>query len=314
MSKGVSLTVDETNNSQDSQVEIDELRRSIRKGPPTDRKASKPGERARRVNWRKVTKWLIVLALVLDIAAMLSYILDQRFFRSMAADIIAGDYLTDQEILERFVDFAQNDLRRPSYDELPTLIKLYYKYNPFHPSARDAVKYGCDYRGGCGSSSSVVLALLGGAGLRSRSLILCDERGRRVHAVVNAEIDGRWAVADPLYGIVFTRSDSTLATAEELRDDRGLFLENARRHPSYPAGVFNYDNFALMNWKKVPVVLPAVRWALSRIIGEERTASISRPKLWMYPFPAFAVAFTAFTVVLAGAVRLRRSKNRRRAV
>jgi hypothetical protein len=130
-------------------------------------------------------------------------------------------------------------------------------------------------------------------------MILLNREGRRVHAVVNAKIDGRWAVADPLYGIVYLRADSTLATAEDLHADRELFLSNVARVPPYPAKVYDYDNYALFNWRKIPVVLPAIRWALVRVIGEERTASITRPKLWMHPLPAFAVAFSAVALVLA---------------
>ena len=55
-----------------------------------------------------------------------------------------------------------------------------------------------------------------------------------------------------------------------------------------------------MNWKKIPVILPAIRWVLSHTIGEQRTASISRPKLWMYPLPAFATLFTVFALVFWG--------------
>jgi hypothetical protein len=159
----------------------------------------------------------------------------------------------------------------------------------------------------------VVLALLSAAGIRSRSLILLDDEDRRIHAVVNAYVGRKWAVADPLYGIVFIRGDSTLVTAEELREDRDLFLSNVREAPGYPADAYDYDNYALMNWKKIPVVMPAARWVLSRTIGEDRTASITRPRIWMYPLPAFAAAFTAFVLVFAGVIHLPHAIKRSRA-
>jgi len=261
---------------------------------------------------RRAAIWLLIAAIAVDIAAYVSYALDQRFFRRLASEILGGGNPTTQEILERFVEFAYLELERPTYDELPSpLIKLYYKLNPFHPSARDVVKYGCDYRGGCGSSSRVVLALLDAVGIPSRSLVLRDENGQRVHAVVNALIEGKWAVADPLYGIVFKRPDGELATAEELRDDPSLFESNVRQNPSYPRHLFTYDNFALLNWNKVPVLLPAVRWVLAHTIGERRTNSISRPRIWMYPFQAFALLITICAALAATAILLATRERRR---
>ena len=266
--------------------------------------AARPQPKRRRVNWRTVGLVAILVAVALDLIAACSYFADKRFFVVVADDIMKGEHLTGQERLQRFVDYAYNNLERPTYDELKPLTRLYYRFNPFHPSARDVVMRGCDYRGGCGSSSRVVMALLDASGIKSRSLILRDQNDVRTHAVVNAFINDNWVVADPLYGIVFTSPSGGIVTAEQLRRDRALFLANAERNPSYPQLVFTYDNYALMNWKKIPVILPAMRWALSRTIGEERTAAISRPKIWMYPVPAFAILFTVFALLFAGAVRL----------
>ncbi len=259
-----------------------------------------PPERKNGIDWRRVGLWLVVVALAVDALAVMSYVSDKKFFEALADEIVSYQNLSDRQVLEKFVEFAYHDLERPGYDDLPsTWVKLYYKLNPFHPSARDVIEYGCDYRGGCGSSSRVVMALLDAHKIPSRSLILQDSLDHRIHAVVNANIDRRWAVADPLYGIVFKHADGTPATAEELREDRALFMRNARANTAYPYEVFDYDNYALMNWKKIPVVLPAIHWVLEHTIGEERTASISRPGIWMYPLPAFASVFTFFALALA---------------
>jgi hypothetical protein len=286
---------------------FDDLRESLGGEKERPKRAARAGGGRRHVpkrpTWRGVARWLIVVALVVDILAFLSYISDQRFFRSLAHDIVAGRHLSDQQIFTLFVNYSHDHLKHASYEDLPSpLVRLYYKYNPLHPSARDVVKYGCDYRGGCGSSSRVVIALLDAEGIPSRSMIILDDKGRRVHAVANAWIDGRWAVADPLYGIVYLRADSTVATAEDLRADRKLFLANVAHNPAYPTELYDYDNYALFNWNKIPVVLPAIRSALVRTMGEERTDVITRPKLWMYPLPAFAAAFSVLAVVLAVAV------------
>jgi len=267
-------------------------------------------QRARRL--RLLAAYLLLAAVLVDLLAALSYGSDKRYFRRLAGKIAPVDTLSRAQLLERFVSFAYSDLKRPRYEELPLPIRLYYRFNPFHPSARDVVEHGCDYRGGCGSSSRVLMALLDAAGIENKSLILLDEKGRRVHAVVSALVDGKWAVADPLYGIVFKRRDGTLVSAEELKNDPELFEENVRRNPSYPKAVFRYENFAWMNWNKIPVILPALRWILERTIGEKRTASIARPRIWMYPAAMFAVLFTFPAVLGAAAAEAIARKLRRR--
>jgi hypothetical protein len=266
--------------------------------------ASKPQPKRRKVNWRTVGLVVVLVAVALDLVAACSYFADKRFFVVVADNLMKGKSLTGQERLELFVEYAHKQLERPTFAELKPLTRLYYRFNPFHPSARDVVMRGCDYRGGCGSTSRVVMALLEASGIKSRSLVLLDENDNRTHAVVNAFISDNWVVADPLYGLVFTSPSGGLLTAEQLKRDRALFLTNARRNPSYPHTVFTYDNYSLMNWKKIPLILPALRWALVKTIGEERTAAISRPKIWMYPVPAFAILFTVFALIFAGVTRL----------
>lgn len=258
---------------------------------------AKPPQKKRRVNWRTVGFVVVLVAVALDLIAATSYFADKRFFVAVAAEIMKDEKLTGKERLERFVEFAYTELERPTYRELKPLTRLYYRLNPFHPSARDVVMRGCDYRGGCGSSSRVVMALLDASGIKSRSLILLDEHGRRIHAVVNARIGDIWAVADPLYGIVFKSRNGSLVTAEQLRRNPALFLANVEENPDYPKEVYTYDNYALMNWNKIPVIMPAIRWVLSHTIGESLTASIPRPKLWMYPVPAFATLFSVFALL-----------------
>jgi hypothetical protein len=270
----------------------------------------RPQPKKRKVNWRIVGLVVLLLAVALDLVAATTYFADKRFFVAVAADIMNEDRLTGRERLERFVDFAHKQLERPTYEELPPLTRLYYRFNPFHPSARDVVMRGCDYRGGCGSSSRVVMALLDASGIKSRSLILLDEDGNRIHAVVNARIGNTWAVADPLYGIVFKSQSGRLVTAEQLKRNPILFNINVLENEAYPADVFTYNNYALMNWKKIPVILPAVKWVLTKAIGEERTARIQRPKLWMYPLPAFATLFTVFALVFWVFTRLATRKTR----
>jgi transglutaminase-like putative cysteine protease len=258
--------------------------------------------------WFRIKISLILSAFALSAVALASYISDTRYFESLAGEIIGNDTLTEKETFERFVQFAFEELRQASYEELPSLWhRLYYKYNPFHPSARDVVKYGGHHTGSCGSYSRVVVALLSEVDIPARVIILRDENDRSLHAVVNARIDGRWRVADPLYGIVFTKPDGGLATADDLREDRDLLPANANRNPSYPIDVFTYDNFALMNWEKIPVVMPAVRRLLVSVIGEQRTASIARPRIWMYPLAAFALIFTTFAAVVVAVVEVGRA-------
>ena len=224
---------------------------------------------------------------------------DQRRLTSTAETVAGGDPLTDAQLFERYVLFAYANLKHPSYGELPNEgVRLYYLLNPMHPSAGDVLRWGVDYRGPCGSSSRVVVAMLKSRGIPARPLLLLDEHGESIHTVVEAHVEGRWVVGDPSMGVVYHDAAGRLLTRDQLAEDTALFLSNVAAHAEYPAA-YRYDSVTRFNWRKIPVVLPAIRALLVATIGERRVESIVRPVIWMHPKLVYGLIILALASLCA---------------
>jgi hypothetical protein len=243
--------------------------------------------------------WLAAIALAVGSATLfVAYRGQVRFLAATAQRISGGVKLSDEQLLGRFTQFAHDQIRNPTFAQLPSGVRLYYLLNPTHPGPGDVLRWGSDYRGGCGSHTRVVVALLQASGVRCRPLFLLDDRGRSIHTVVQALIGGRWVVSDALYGIVYRTRDGRLATAADLAADTANFWAQTRSHGDY-SREFDYDRVSIMNWQKLPVVLPALGAALELVAGRERVAEIARPAIWMWPRATASLACALLALGLA---------------
>jgi hypothetical protein len=254
----------------------------------------------------RVALALALVFAVLGVALAGLYLHDLRLLAQTARKVDAGRNLTPEQRLVEYVAFADREIRDPKIQDLPPLVRLYYRLNPQHPGAGDVLRWGSDYRGGCGSHTRVVTAMLQSAGIPCRTLLLLDDKGESYHSVVEAKIGGRWVIGDAYYGIVFRRADGALATAEEIRRDRATFLAQVEHVPGYDVRLYDYDPVTRFNWNKIPVVLPAIRRLLVRLIGESRVRDIVRPSIWIWPQESYSL----LCLLLAGgfgmlAMRLR---------
>ena len=159
------------------------------------------------------------------------------------------------------------------------------------------MRWGSDYRGPCGSHSRVVTAMLVARGVPSRLRLLLDGSGKSIHTVVEALTDGGWVVGDAAFGIAFRQRDGRPATAEYLAADTAFFRAQVDTIPGYQRD-YDYDSTTLLNWQKIPVVLPALRAGLERVLGPERVARIVRPEIWMWPRLFYALVFLVLSVGL----------------
>lgn len=236
---------------------------------------------------------------------------ESAFMARLEQRLVGREQLTDEQKLVRFVDFAARNIRHPRFDELPGPgVQLYYWLSPFHPGPSDVIRYGADYRGPCGSHSRVVISLLKAAGVRARPLLILDDDEQSIHTVVQAYIDGRWVVSDALFGIVFRTRDGRLATAKDMAADTATFWRQTRAAQWYPAR-YDYDHVTLMNWQKVPVVLPAIRCMAEWAFGRERVAEYERPSIWMRPRMSMALLSTLVAASFALAAFVTQRRRRR---
>lgn len=249
------------------------------------------------------------LFLALGVVLLGAHLESRALVGRSAERVAGGERLTVEQRLTRVVAFVRDSVRvNHSPEEVsPGWVRLYYRLNPLHPGPGSVLRWGTDYRGPCGSKSRVVKAMLKATGTRARLRLLLDESGESVHTVVEALDGGRWIVADPTYAIVFHRRDGRGATADDLAADTVLFHAHVDTIPGY-SPAFDYDSHTLFNWEKVPVILPAVRDALTRLLGPERVAEIKRPTLWMWPRLFYALAFLVVGCLL-GLLSWRRARR-----
>lgn len=225
----------------------------------------------------------------LSVLLFMQHLRNDQLIRTTVRRIDAGRAMTSEQRLTTYVEFAARRLRNPTLDEIePVSVRWYYQLNPLHPGPADVLRWGSDYRGPCGSHSAVVIAFLQVHGIRSRPLLLLDDGGKSVHTVVEMLHEGRWVVADPTYGLVFRTADGRLATHEDLAADTTTFRAQVAGVPGY-VSFYDYDDVSLMNWRKIPVLLPVVRATLEATLGPERTRQIAKPLIWLRPRASFGL-------------------------
>jgi hypothetical protein len=255
-----------------------------------------PDGRVRRVS----VLWLIAVAcMALSAGAWLAHRSEVRTLDELARRVRGEGPKSSEEILVTFTDFVHRSIRNPGFSDLPPLVRAYYWLNPVHPGPGDVIRWGSDYRGGCGSHTGVLVAMLRASGIEARPFFLLDSAGSSRHTVVQARIDGRWVISDPNFGILYRRRDGVLATAQEIAADEPRFEEQVASVPGYNP-VFRYDHVALLNWRKVPVLLPALRRLLVFLLGEERVGNLARPDVWMWPRAMLALVGLCGAIVCAG--------------
>ncbi len=250
------------------------------------------------------------------VVCFVSHYRSDRLVERTVQRVDAGRTLTDEQRFLAYIDFASHEIPAPGLDGLPNaLVRSWYRFNPMHPGPADVLRWGSDYRGPCGSRSRVVVAMLQRRHVRSRLLLLLDDQGRSIHTVVEAWIKGRWAVADPTFGIVYKHPDGSYATALELQRDSTLLHAHTSPLPEYPAA-YDYLSMSHVNWHKIPVLMPTLERVLVAMLGSDRVKEIAEPTvLWGRPRAVYGLLSTVMALVLvaiAAALTNRHGRVRQR--
>lgn len=261
--------------------------------------------------WPRRVLWALAAVLLFASGLLFrAHLVERREIAALAAQLAGPEPITPEERLIRYTEYSVRELRNPSYEDLPKgWVRFYYRFSPFHPGPMDVVRWGSDYRGGCGSHTRVVVAMLQASGMQARPLLLTTAEGRSLHTVVQTNIEGRWVVSDALFGIVFRTSAGRLATAEDVAADTSRFWAQVRDIPLYDHK-YVYEHVTLMNWKKIPVILPAIRKLAVLVAGESRVDQFVRPSIWMWPRLAWGVICLTLAALAAFAASRVRSGAR----
>jgi len=119
-----------------------------------------------------------------------------------------------------------------------------------------------DPSGACASFSHVLTKCLLTAGIEVRKVGLEHHGVKALHHVIEAKLDGRWALLDPLFSQSFRARDGHLADARAVGQDWAFF--NRQLTAIYDRR-FDYSGFYHTNWDRIPVI----GWLVKRTPGLE---------------------------------------------
>lgn len=162
------------------------------------------------------------------------------------------------------------------------------RYPLFYPEGveylRDAGRH-LGTAGGCGSFSLVLAKTLEAAGFEYRlAQMVCNGTDAACHILVEAKVNEKWVVLDPLFNQTFTTPEGELASFDEVGSDWDTYklqVPQWRRtappasEQHYPTDFYDYGGVRYTNWQKVPVLMPAVYSALKGLLGEQQASHIS---------------------------------------
>ena len=102
----------------------------------------------------------------------------------------------------------------------------------------------------CGSATNAFVNLAQSSGLRARRLLLLDPQLNTKHVVAEVMMDGRWAVVDPSYRLIFRDAQGQPLTRQQLKDPT-VFREAIQAVPGYPQG-YTYERTAQVHFARIP--------------------------------------------------------------
>lgn len=132
--------------------------------------------------------------------------------------------------------------------------------------------------GACGSFTVALAKTLERAGIDHRVALMDCGLGRvGCHILLEARVDGRWAVLDPIVDQSFRRPDGKLASFADVSADWPHYRHqipswrtqlDADDEQYYDLSLYNYHGVQYTNWEKVPIILPAIRSLLVALFGQ----------------------------------------------
>lgn len=119
-----------------------------------------------------------------------------------------------------------------------------------------------DPSGACASFSHVLAKCLRVSGIEVRKVGLQRGQAKALHHVLEAKLDGRWVLMDPLFCQTFRGHDGCLAGASAVSKDWAFFSQQLTE--GYDRS-FDYSGFYYTNWDRIPLL----GWVVKSIPGLE---------------------------------------------
>ncbi|MBS1948406.1 MAG: hypothetical protein JST47_11630 [Bacteroidetes bacterium] len=180
-----------------------------------------------------------------------------------------------------------------------------FKTEFLHPATVDLMTA----KGACGSYSYVLARILQDYGFPVRIGQMKANGIYGSHNVVEANINSKWVVADPLFDTYFVKpGGKAFASFNDVKENWGYYSKQLPEgyDPSY-----QYQDVRYTNWEKIPVVLPALKKTLTFFLGKERVDSMSLRVhfLKIYKFYFYVALIIYLPILLATAIKIIRANK-----
>ncbi len=152
-------------------------------------------------------------------------------------------------------------------------------------------------KGACGSFSMVLARVLQGYQYDVRIAQMKSKGTFAAHNIVEARTRHGWVVLDPLFDVSFVKPTAELASFEDVRNNWNYYKKQVPQ--DYDMNN-QYEDVRYTNWKKIPVILPAIKRVLDLSLGKKEADTVSVRTLFLRKFNiCFNIVLFLFLLVFS---------------
>lgn len=176
--------------------------------------------------------------------------------------------------------------------------------------------------GSCGSFTVVLASFFKYANIPFRiAQMTCRKKHFGCHIVLEAYIHQKWIFMDPLFNLVLKTPQGNLASYAEIQKNWGFYKKQIMKRQStyspkhrlyYDTSVFDFSGVRYTNWNKIPVVMPAIKFVLERILGQKKTQTLSLRSMFIHTTTLFLYSLVCLYCIVCLLTLLFMVKRRRR--
>jgi hypothetical protein len=153
-----------------------------------------------------------------------------------------------------------------------------------------------DARGNCGSYTHVLGRLLQRAGYNIRIAQMKCKNTWGCHILLEVNLDGKWAVLDALYDVLFNKPDGSLAGFRDVKDNWHYYKKQLPQNYDFS---YAYEDVRYANWEKIPVIMPAIKEGLRMVMRNDVEVLSLRPYVLNVYKTYGVIAVIFYTILVA---------------
>ena len=151
-----------------------------------------------------------------------------------------------------------------------------------------------DVSGGCGSFSLVLGRVFIAMNYPIRFVQMKVDGKFGGHILLEIWTNNNWIVLDPAFNQYFLKSDSTLASFDDVKNNFNYYKNQLANN--YPPS-YRYEDARYTNWEKLPIIGPTFKKVLGFIYGEEKTNKLSVRKYFIRFYGFWGKVFTVLFLI-----------------